>query len=178
MKLDGRIMEILASYDLTGSLRATAELTGCSHHTVARHVAACDAGKPIAVRAYRGRFTDPFMPKIKEWVEVTKGKIRSGKAHDKLVALGFEGSDRSVQRAVAQVRAAYRLRHVRVHRPWVTEPGMWLHSMTSATGRWSRVGRRCCSSRGWRGAAIWCAVVARYLFLGTALRRISLEMIE
>lgn len=40
MKFDGEIMEILAAYDLTGSLRATAELTGCSHHTVARHVAA------------------------------------------------------------------------------------------------------------------------------------------
>lgn len=29
-------MRILAAYDLTGSLRATAELTGCSHHTVAK----------------------------------------------------------------------------------------------------------------------------------------------
>ena len=27
MKFDGEIMEILAAYDLTGSLRATAELT-------------------------------------------------------------------------------------------------------------------------------------------------------
>jgi hypothetical protein len=30
MKSDGEIMEILAAYDLTGSLRATAELAGCS----------------------------------------------------------------------------------------------------------------------------------------------------
>ncbi|WP_183164511.1 hypothetical protein [Arthrobacter oryzae] len=28
MKFDGEIMEILAAYDLTGSLRAAAELTG------------------------------------------------------------------------------------------------------------------------------------------------------
>ncbi len=126
MKFDGEIMEILAAYDLTGSLRAAAELTGCSHHTVARHLAARDAGKPIAEPAYRGRVTDPFMPKIEEWVEASKGKIRADKAHDKLIALGYEGSDRSTRRAVAQVRAAYRLGHVRVHRPWVTEPGMWL----------------------------------------------------
>lgn len=126
MKFDGEIMEILAAYDLTGSLRATAELTGCSHHTVARHVAARDAGRPIAEPAYRGRVTDPFLPKIEEWVEASRGKIRADKAHDKLVALGYEGSDRSTRRAVAQVRAAYRLGHVRVHRPWVTEPGMWL----------------------------------------------------
>lgn len=126
MKFDGEIMEILAAYDLTGSLRAAAELTGCSHHTVARHVAARDAGKPIAEPAYRGRVTDPFLPKIEEWVEASRGKIRADKAHDKLLALGYGGSGRSTRRAVAQVRAAYRLGHVRVHRPWVTEPGMWL----------------------------------------------------
>jgi hypothetical protein len=45
MKSDGEIMEILAAYDLTGSLRATAELTGCSHHTVANHVQARDAAR-------------------------------------------------------------------------------------------------------------------------------------
>ena len=126
MKFDGEIMEILAAYDLTGSLRATAELTGCSHHTVARHVAARDAGKPIAEPAYRGRVTDTFLPKIEEWVEASKGKIRADKAHDKLVALGYAGSERSTRRAVAQVRAAYRFGRVRVHRPWITEPGMWL----------------------------------------------------
>lgn len=126
MKFDGEIMEILAAYDLTGSLRATAELTGCSHHTVARHVAARDAGRPMAEPAYRGRVTDPFLPKIEEWVEASKGKIRADKAHDKLLALGYDGSDRSTRRAVAQVRAAYRLGHARVHRPWITEPGMWL----------------------------------------------------
>ena len=126
MKFDGEIMEILAAYDLTGSLRATAELTGCSHHTVARHVAARDAGKPIAEPAYRGRVTDVFLPKIEEWVEASKGKIRADKAHDKLIALGYAGSERSTRRAVAQVRAAYRFGRIRVHRPWVTEPGMWL----------------------------------------------------
>jgi len=126
MKFDGEIMEILAAYDLTGSFRGAAELTGCSHHTVARHVAARDAGQPIAEPAYRGRVTDPFMPKIEEWVEKSLGKIRADKAHDKLRALGYEGSERSTRRAVAQIRAAYRLGHVRVHRPWITEPGMWL----------------------------------------------------
>ena len=71
MKHDGEIMEILAVYDLTKSLRATAELTGCSHHTVARHVEARDAGKLIAEPAYRSRVTDPFLPKIEEWVEAS-----------------------------------------------------------------------------------------------------------
>ena len=31
------------------------------------------------------------MPKIEEWVEKSLGKIRADKAHDKLLALGYEG---------------------------------------------------------------------------------------
>lgn len=119
-------MEILAAYDLTESFRAAAEIAGCSHHTVAHHVAARDAGRPIAGGGGRGRVTDPFLPKIEEWIEASRGKIRADKAHDKLIALGYEGSERSTRRAIAQVRAAWRLGHVRVHRPWITEPGHWL----------------------------------------------------
>ncbi|WP_372697284.1 IS21 family transposase [Arthrobacter sp. JSM 101049] len=126
MKFDGEIMEILAAYDLTGSLRAAAQLTGCSHHTVSRHVAARDAGRPIAEQARRERVTDAFMPKLEEWVEKSEGKIRADKAHEKLTAMGYTGSERTTRRAMEQVRAAYRLGRVRVHRPWVTEPGMWL----------------------------------------------------
>jgi transposase len=66
------------------------------------------------------------MDKIEEWVEASKGRIRADKAHEKLLALGFAGSDRSTRRAVAEVKKSYRLGHARVHRPWVTEPGMWL----------------------------------------------------
>jgi molybdenum-dependent DNA-binding transcriptional regulator ModE len=39
------VMEILAAFDLTGSLRDAAELAGCSHHTVSRYVAARDQGR-------------------------------------------------------------------------------------------------------------------------------------
>ena len=105
MKHDGEIMEILAAYDLTGSLRATAELTGCSHHTVAKHVAARDAGRPIGDPTARGRVTDPYLPKIEEWVEASKGRIRADKAHAKLFALGYTGSERSTRRAIAQVKS-------------------------------------------------------------------------
>ncbi|MBL0707013.1 IS21 family transposase [Sinomonas sp. JC656] len=107
-------------------MRAAAELTGCSHHTVAGHVSARDAGRPIAEPAPRPRATDAFLPKIEEWVEASKGRIRADVAHGKLTALGYAGSERSTRRAVAQVKAAWRLGHVRVHRPWITEPGMWL----------------------------------------------------
>lgn len=55
-------------------------------------------------------------------------RLRNGSKlpSDKLSALGYGGSERSTRRAIAQVRAAWRLGHVRVHRPWITEPGHWL----------------------------------------------------
>ena len=40
--------------------------------------------------------------------------------------MGFTGSPRSSRRAVARIKAQYRLGRGRVHRPWVTEPGLWL----------------------------------------------------
>ena len=126
MKSDGEIMEILAAYDLTGSARSAAELAGCSHHTVAAYVAARDAGKAVGTPVRRPRNIDEFMDKVEEWVEASKGRIRADRAHERLQALGFGGSDRSTRRAVAEVKKSYRLGHARVHRPWVTEPGMWL----------------------------------------------------
>ena len=49
------VMEILAAYDLTGSLRDAAELAGCSHHTVGRYVAAREEGRVPGMRRRGGR---------------------------------------------------------------------------------------------------------------------------
>jgi hypothetical protein len=61
---------------------------------------------------------DPFLPKVEEWVDRSKGKIRADVAHEKLVALGYAGSERTTRRVVAEVKAAYRAGRRRVHRPW------------------------------------------------------------
>jgi len=66
------------------------------------------------------------LAKVEEWVEQSVGKIRADRAHDKLLALGYAGSERTTRRAVAIVKKSYRSGRRRVHRPWVTEPGMWL----------------------------------------------------
>jgi transposase len=120
------IMKMLEAFDLTGSLRDAAELAGCSHHTVAKHVAARDAGVLSDQPAARAQLIDEFLPKLEEWMEHSKGKIRADVAHDKLLALGYSGSERTTRRAVAAVRRAFKAGRIRVHRPWVTEPGMWL----------------------------------------------------
>lgn len=118
-------MEILDAYDLTGSFRDASELAGCSHHTVARYVAARDQGRLSGRTAARPQLIDEFLPKVEEWVERSKGKVRADVAHERLLGLGYTGSERTTRRAVAAVKRAYRAGRARVHRPWVTEPGMW-----------------------------------------------------
>ncbi len=59
-------MEILETYDLTGSYRAAAELAGRDHHTVARYVKMRAAGQPPNQRRHRARAIDEVLPKIEE----------------------------------------------------------------------------------------------------------------
>jgi transposase len=126
LKSAEEIMEILNAYDLTGSYRDAGELAGCSHHTVKHHVERRDAGDGVDQAAVRSRLIDAYLSKVEEWVDRSRGKVRADVAHDKLVALGYTGSERTTRRAVAGVKKAYRAGRVRVHRPWITEPGMWL----------------------------------------------------
>jgi transposase len=76
--------------------------------------------------ATRSQLIDEYLPKVEEWVDRSKGKVRADRAHQKLLALGYTGSERTTRRAVAAVKRNYRVGRTRVHRPWVTEPGMWL----------------------------------------------------
>ncbi len=126
MKSAEEIMNMLEAFDLTESYRDAAELAGVSPHTVARYVIARDAGGLSDRLVARAQLIDEFLPKLEEWIDRSGGRLRADVAHDKLVGLGFTGSERTTRRAVAAVKKNYRLGRVRVHRPWVTEPGMWL----------------------------------------------------
>lgn len=120
-------MEILEAFDLAGSLRGAAELAGCDHKTVAHWVAAREAaggGLPVGVRP-RPR-VDGFAVKIEEWVDRSRGRIRADRAHERLVAMGYMGSERTTRRAVARAKRVWRQEHGRRTRPWVTEPGLWM----------------------------------------------------
>jgi transposase len=126
MKRSEEVMEILEAYDVTGSLRGAAALAGCDHKTVAHWVGAREeagGGLPVASRA-RPR-VDRFASKIDEWVERSRGKMRADKAHERLIAMGYMGSERTTRRAVARAKRRWRSEHGRVTRPWVTEPGLW-----------------------------------------------------
>jgi hypothetical protein len=125
LKIPEEIMEILEAFDLVESLRDAGELAGCSHNTVARYVELREAGKLSAEPARRVQLIDPYLDKLEEWMEASKGKLRADRAHKKLEALGFSGSPRTTRRAVASARRNWGNGNRRLYRPWIPEPGMW-----------------------------------------------------
>ena len=119
-------MEILEAYDLTRCAHSAAPLAGVDEKTVARYVAIRDSGRDPLPATRRARAIDPFLDKIEELVDKSEGKIRADVVHQRLVAMGFRGGDRSTRRAVAEAREAWKAGHRRKYRPWIPEPGMWL----------------------------------------------------
>lgn len=125
-KSDRDVMEILEAFDLTRCAHSAAQLAGVDDKTVTRYVAIRDAGRDPLARPRRVRSIDPFLPKVEEWVEASKGKVRADVVHDRLVVVGYAGTDRTTRRAVAELKAAWKAGHRRTYRPWIPEPGMWL----------------------------------------------------
>src|SRR3954447_2079231 len=101
-------MEILAAYDLTHSFRDAAALVGCAPNTVVRYVLARDAGGLKTTPAQRNLLIDQFGEKVGGWVAPSHGRIRADVAQRKLVAMGYDGSERMTRRAVAEAKASYR----------------------------------------------------------------------
>lgn len=126
MKSDAEICEILNAYDLTHSVWSAAELVGCHPRTVKRYVRLRDGGQSLVGRQRPGRLIDPFLEKIEEKVEASRGKIRADIVHSTLEAMGFTGTERTTRRAVAEAKKAYKAGRKRIYRPWIAEPGLWL----------------------------------------------------
>ena len=61
MKHAGDVVEILEAFDLTGSLREAARLTGCSPMTVARYVRLRERGQVAADPVRRDQILDPYL---------------------------------------------------------------------------------------------------------------------
>ena len=93
MKSAEEIMQILDAYDLTGSLRDAGELADCSHHTVARYVAAREQGRLTAEAVRRAMLIDAFLPKLEEWVQRSRGQAARRHRPPQAGRLGLSGVD-------------------------------------------------------------------------------------
>ena len=90
MKKDDReIMNILEAFDLTKSAHSAALLVGCDPKTVRQWVARRDLGLPVGGSGRRERLIDPFLDKVEEWVDRSKGQIRAEVVHARLGGVGF-----------------------------------------------------------------------------------------
>ena len=118
-------MEILEAFDLTRCAHSAAKLAGADPKTVTRYVEERDGGANPFSHARRTRLIDPFLEKVEELVDRSKAEVRADVVHERIVAMGFGGDERTTRRAVAEVKAAWRVGHRRRYRPWVPEPGMW-----------------------------------------------------
>jgi transposase len=120
-------LDIITTYEETGSYRATAELCGTTHKTVRRIVEKARAGHDVTAdeREPVERNIDAFRELVADRVDVTRGRITAKRLLPVARAAGYAGSDRNFRRLVAEVRADWR-RMGRVFRPWVHSPGQHL----------------------------------------------------
>jgi transposase len=116
-------LDIINAYRELGSYRAAAKLCGTTHKTV-RRIVERQQGAAKPERPRRPRATDVVADLIGERVERTQGRISAKRLLVAARAAGYEGSDRSFRRAVAEAKAA--LRRQRSFRPWLPAPGGYL----------------------------------------------------
>jgi len=137
MKSGRTQVELIALYEELGSYRAVGALLGCDHKTVKRYVQAAGEAGQLAPVLVRSRVTDDFADLIGERVDQTVGRVTARRLLRIVRAAGYEGSERSLRRAVAAAKERWReqqAREGRVYRPWVSEPGEWMLCDWGAAG--------------------------------------------
>lgn len=113
-------LNILTAYAELGSYRAAAALCGTTHKTVRRVVARHGQSPPQ--RPPRPTQVAALYELIAEKVRATDGRISAKRLLPMCQAAGYGGSARSLRRAVAAAKAAWR-RQRRSYRPWIPVPG-------------------------------------------------------
>ena len=120
MKSARHQLDILSAYRELGSYRAVAGLCGTTPKTVRRVVER--RTRPLVERPARPKATDPLGTLLAGRVKATDGRISAKRLLPAARAAGYAGSARSLRRAVAVAKAAWRIER-RVLRPWQAVPG-------------------------------------------------------
>jgi hypothetical protein len=115
-------MDIVNAYAELGSYRAVAELCGTSPKTVKRIVERQRRGSVERVHVARPRNVDAVTELIAERVRMSAGRISAKRLLPVVRGAGYSGSGRSLRRAVAEAKAAWRQER-RAYRPWVPVMG-------------------------------------------------------
>lgn len=127
MKSERTIMDILSTYDVVGTYRATARLCGCSPNTVKKFVTRRALDNPQEIGRGVGKsIIDPFVDEITELIAGSNGDIQARVVFDKIVANGYTGSRRTCEWTVRVIKDSWRMSHQRVSKPVVAAPGKWL----------------------------------------------------
>ena len=143
-------MEILEAFDLTRSAESAALLAGCDPKTVRYYVARREEGFDSTGHVRRARLIDEYVDKVVELVDRSKAKVRADVVHERIVAMGFAGDERTTRRAVAEAKATWRADNRRPFKPWVPEPGLWLQFDWGEGPRvWSRRTSLFCAWLAW-----------------------------
>lgn len=133
--------------------RVAALCSMLDHHTVARYVAVPAAGVTIEeMAAERATKNGGFAYMIAEWVKRSNAKVRADVVQERLVAMGYSGSERTTRRVAAIFKPPIAMPTTASIGPGSPNPACGRNT-TSATGRSSRGSTPRCSAPGWRGVA-------------------------
>ena len=116
-------MSIIATYQLVGTYRGTADVCGTTHKTVKRVIERAQAGRERPPRPPRPSNYESVRSLVAAAVTAGKGRISAKRLLPKARVAGCAGSDRNFRRLVAQEKGSYRQQQGRVRRPAVWSPG-------------------------------------------------------
>lgn len=122
-------MDIISAYQQLGSYRGAAELCGTNHKTVKRVVdkfEADQAGVSPPARAERDHNYDAVSELVAVRVEKSQGRISAERLLPIARTAGYDGSDRSFRRLIAEAKRLWRSDNHRGRRPAVWIPGVYL----------------------------------------------------
>jgi transposase len=154
---------VINLYEELGSFRAVAEIVGCDHKTVKAHVLRQQERR----RLDRGSIADDFRGVIQGKLNATAGRITAKALLRIIRAAGYAGSARTLRRAVAQERAAWKAtQRRRVYRPWSSAPGDvlivdWGHIGSIRTAAGMRKLYCFCAVLGWSRYRFVCLTTAQ-----------------